>query len=105
MMDDSFPLRLEKDSEEKITIAWQTKVVLSWENIHPFSPRNNQQQNMMMQFNYPPHHNPKSTNNQYRFHLEAYNHLINFAESDPKVSSFLGSLLNDNLQKMVELTT
>jgi hypothetical protein len=47
---------------------------------------------------------PQSTNNPYRFHLEAYKHLINFAESDPKANCFLGSLLNDNLQKMVEFT-
>jgi hypothetical protein len=47
----------------------------------------------------------KSTNNPYRFHLEAYTHLIKFAESDPRDISFLGMLLNDNLQKMVEFTT
>jgi hypothetical protein len=37
--------------------------------------------------------------------LEAYTHLINFTESDPAASDFLGSLLNENLQKMVEFTT
>jgi hypothetical protein len=47
----------------------------------------------------------QSTNNPYCVHLEAYKHLINFAESDPKVSCFLGSLLNDNLQNIVEFTT
>jgi hypothetical protein len=47
---------------------------------------------------------PQSTNIPYRFHLEPYKHLINFAESDPRASSFLGMLLNDNLQKMVEFT-
>jgi hypothetical protein len=36
--------------------------------------------------------------------LEAYRHLINFAESDLKASLFLGLLLNDNIQKMVEFT-
>jgi hypothetical protein len=48
---------------------------------------------------------PQSTNNPYRFHLEAYKHLINFAKSDPRASRILGLLLNDNLQKMVEFTT
>jgi hypothetical protein len=48
---------------------------------------------------------PQSTNNPYSFHLEVYKHLINFAESDPKARCFLGSLLNGNLQKMVEFTT
>jgi hypothetical protein len=47
---------------------------------------------------------PQSTNNPYRFHLETYKHLINFAESDPKASCFLGSLFNDNLQKMADFT-
>jgi hypothetical protein len=37
--------------------------------------------------------------------LEAYKHIINVAESDPRASSFLGMLLNYNLQKMVEFTT
>jgi hypothetical protein len=48
---------------------------------------------------------PQTINHPYRFHLEAYKHLINFTESDPAVSDFIGSLLNDNLQKMVEFTT
>jgi hypothetical protein len=48
---------------------------------------------------------PQSTNNPYRFNLEAYKHLINFSESDPRASSFFVLLLNDNLQKMVEFTT
>jgi hypothetical protein len=48
---------------------------------------------------------PQSTDNPYHFYLEAYKHLINFAESDLRAGSFLGSLLNDNLQKMVEFTT
>jgi hypothetical protein len=48
---------------------------------------------------------PQSTNNPYSFHLEAYTHLVNFSESDPRSSSFLGMLLNDNLQKIVEFTT
>jgi hypothetical protein len=37
--------------------------------------------------------------------LEAYKQLIIFTESDPAASGFLGSLLNENLQKMVEFTT
>jgi hypothetical protein len=37
--------------------------------------------------------------------LEAYKHLINLAESDLPASDFLGSLLNENLQKMVGFTT
>jgi hypothetical protein len=48
---------------------------------------------------------PQSTNNPHHFHLEAYKHLINFAESVPRASSFLGVLLNENLQKMIEFTT
>jgi hypothetical protein len=37
--------------------------------------------------------------------LEAYKDLINPVESDPAASDFLGSFLNENLQKMVEFTT
>jgi hypothetical protein len=48
---------------------------------------------------------PQTINHPYRFHLEAYTHIINFAESDTVASVFLGSLLNENLQKMVEFTT
>ena len=42
--------------------------------------------------------------NPYRFHLESYKQLTNYARCDPKASDFLGSLLQDNLQKMVEFT-
>jgi hypothetical protein len=37
--------------------------------------------------------------------LEVYKHLINFAESVQAASDFLVSLLNENLQKMVDFTT
>jgi hypothetical protein len=42
---------------------------------------------------------PQNINHPYRYHLEAYKHLINFAETDPAASRFLGSLLNQNIQK------
>jgi hypothetical protein len=48
---------------------------------------------------------PRTINHSYHFHLEAYKHLINYAESDPTASDFLGSLLDENIQKMVEFTT
>jgi hypothetical protein len=79
------------------------KVVLSWGDIRPYSPHNNRQPNMLQQLNYPPHHNPQTTH--IVFTWKHTNPLINFAESDPRASSFVGSLLNDNLQKMVEFTT
>jgi hypothetical protein len=41
---------------------------------------------------------PQTINHPYHFHLEAYTHLINFAESDPAARDFIGSLLNENLQ-------
>jgi hypothetical protein len=47
---------------------------------------------------------PQTINHPCRYPLEAYKHLINFAEIDPSASPFLGSLLNENLQKMVEFT-
>jgi hypothetical protein len=37
--------------------------------------------------------------------LEAYRNLINFAKLDPAASDLLGSLLNENIQNMVEFTT
>jgi hypothetical protein len=48
---------------------------------------------------------PQTINHPYHFHLESYKHLINFAKSDPAASEFIGSLLNEYLQKMVEFTT
>jgi hypothetical protein len=47
---------------------------------------------------------PQTINHPYRFHLEAYKHLTNFAEFNPEASDFLGYWLNENLQKMVEFT-
>jgi hypothetical protein len=35
----------------------------------------------------------QTINRPYHFHVEAYKHLIKFAESDPAASNFLGSLL------------
>jgi hypothetical protein len=37
--------------------------------------------------------------------LEAYKHPINFTELYPAASDLLGSLLNENIQNMVEFTT
>jgi hypothetical protein len=48
---------------------------------------------------------PQIINHPYHYHLEAYTHLIKFLETDPATSHFLGSLLNEKLQKMVEFTT
>jgi hypothetical protein len=48
---------------------------------------------------------PQTINHPYRYHLEAYKHLINLTVTHPSASRFLGSLLNENLKKMVEFTT
>jgi hypothetical protein len=42
MMDEPFPVRHEEESEIFFTMAWQMRVVLLWENMYPYSPRNNQ---------------------------------------------------------------
>jgi hypothetical protein len=103
MMDESFPLRLEEDIEEEFyyNLANESSPVMGEYSSLFTSQQSTAEYAAAIQFAT----TPQSTNNPYLFHLEAYKHLINFAESDPKASSFIGSLLNGNLQKMVEFTT
>jgi hypothetical protein len=103
MMDEYFPVRLEEDSEEEFYYNLENEsspVVGEYSSLF-MSQQSTTEYAAAIQLAT----TPQSTNNPYRFHLEAYKHLINFAESDPRASSFLGSSLNDNLQKMVEFTT
>jgi hypothetical protein len=99
MMDEPFPVRQEEDSVEEFyySLANDSSPVVG-EYTSLFSSQQSTTE-------YPAAIQlatiPQSTNNPYRFHLEAYKHLINFAESDPRASSFLGMLLNDHHQKMV----
>jgi hypothetical protein len=103
MMDESFPVRLDKDSEEVFYYNFVNKnIPVLGEYSSLFTP---QQSATEYAAAIQLATTPQSTNNPYCFHLEAYKHLINFAQSDPKASCSLGSLLNDNLQKMVEFTT
>jgi hypothetical protein len=97
MMDEFFPVRLEEDSEEEFyyNLANESSPAVGEYSSQPMSQQSKAELTTT----------PQSTNNPYRFHLEAYKHLISFVESDPRASSFIGSLLNDNLQKMVEFTT
>jgi hypothetical protein len=103
MMDEPFPVRQEEDSEEEFYYGLaHDSIPVVGEYASLFS---SQQSTTEYDAAIQLATTPKSTNNPYHFHLEAYKHLINFAESDPRASSFLGMLLNDNLQKMVEFTT
>jgi hypothetical protein len=73
----------------------------------PSSPQNNQQLNMLQEFSNPQHHKPSTINHQPPLpfpigSLQTHHH---FSESDLAASDFLWSLLNDNIQKMVEFTT
>jgi hypothetical protein len=102
MMDKCFPERLDDDIDEEFDYDFINDGAVAVEYYSLFTP---QQSTTEYAAAIQLATTPQSTNNPYRFHLEAYKHLINFAESDPKASLFLGPLLNDNLQKMVEFTT
>jgi hypothetical protein len=103
MMDESFPVRLEEDSEEKnyYNLANESSPVMGEYSSLFISQQSTTEYAAAIQSAT----TPQSTNNPYRFHLEAYKHLIIFSKSDPRASRFLRSLLNYNLQKMVEFTT
>jgi hypothetical protein len=103
MMDESFPVRLDEDSEEEFyyNFANESSSVVGEYSSLLTSQQSTTKYAAAIQLAT----TSQSTNNPYRFQLEAYTHLINFAESDPKASCFLGSLWNGNLQKMVEFTT
>jgi hypothetical protein len=103
MMDESFPVRLDEDSEEEcyFSLANESRPAVGEYSSLFTSQQLTTEYYAAIQLST----TQQSTNNPYHFHLEAYKHLINFSESDPKASCFLGSLLNDNLQKMVEFTT
>jgi hypothetical protein len=103
MMDESFPVKLEEDSVEEFyyNLANESSPVVG-EYLPLFT---SQQWTTEYAAEIQLATTPQSINNPYHFQLEAYTHLLNFDESDPRASSFLGSLLNDNLQKMVEFTT
>jgi hypothetical protein len=103
IMDDSLPERLDDDSEEEFYYNFindSSPVVGEYSSLFT-SQQSTTEYAASLQLASMPH----NTNNPHCFHLKAYKHLINFAESDPKASSFLGSLLHDNLQKMLEFTT
>jgi hypothetical protein len=95
MMDESFPVRLDEDSEEECyyNLANKSSPVVGKYSSLFTSQQSTTKYAAASQLAA----TPQSTNNPYRFHLEAYKHLIKFAESDPKARCFLGSLLNDNL--------
>jgi hypothetical protein len=103
IMDESFPVRLEENSEEDFyyNLANKSSLVVGEYSSLFTSQQSTTEYAAAIQLAT----TQQSTNNPYRFHLKAYKHLINFAESDPRSSSYLGSLLNVNLQKLVEFTT
>jgi hypothetical protein len=103
MVDESFPVRLKEDSEEEFyyNLANESSPVVREYSSLFISQQSKTEYAAAIQLAT----TPKSTSNPYRFHLEAYKHLINSAKSDPKARCFFGSLLNDNIQKMVEFIT
>jgi hypothetical protein len=103
IMDESFPVILDEDSEEDVYYNFVNESCpLVGEYSSLFTSQQSTTENAAATQLAT---TPQSTNNPYHFHLEALKHLINFAESDPKASCFLVSLLNDNLQNLVEFTT
>jgi hypothetical protein len=100
MMDECFPERLHNDSDNDSDFI--DDVPVAGEYVSLFSP---QQSTTEYAAAIKLATMPKTINHPYRYHLEAYKHLINFDESDPAASRLLGSLLNGNLQTMVEFTT
>jgi hypothetical protein len=84
MMDESFPVRLDEDSEEEFYynfVNGSSPVVEEYSSLLT-SQQSTTEYSAAIQLAT----TPQSTNNPCRFHLEAYKHLINFSESDPKVS-------------------
>jgi hypothetical protein len=101
MMDECFPERLDGNSDDEFDYDFIDDGEMAGEYASLFAP---QQSTTEYAAAIQLTTTPQTINHPYRFHLEAYKHPINFAESDPAVSDFLGSLLNENLQKMVEFT-
>jgi hypothetical protein len=103
MTDEPFPVRQEEDSEEQFYYGLANdSSPVAGEYASLFS---SQQSTTEYAAAIQLATTPQSTNNSYRFHLEAYKHLIYFSDSDSRKSIFLGMLLNNNLQNMVEFTT
>jgi hypothetical protein len=95
MMDESFPVRLEEDREEEFSnnLANESShVVGEYSSIFT-------SQQLTVSQNTTIHKQPIP------FPLRSIHTHNHCFESDPKASCFLGSLLNGNLQKMVEFTT
>jgi hypothetical protein len=79
MMDESFPVRLGEDREEYFyynLVNESSPVVGKYSSIFT-SQQSTTKYDAAIQLAT----TPQSTNNPYHFHLEAYKHLINFAES------------------------
>jgi hypothetical protein len=87
MMDEYFPVRLDKDSEEEFyyNLANESNPVVGEYSSLFTSQQSTTKYVAAIQLAT----TPQSTNNPYCFHLEAYKHLINFSESDLKESCFL----------------
>ena len=102
MMDECFPERLEDYSPGQFEFDFLNDGAVSGEYSSLFSPQQSvTEYASAIQLAT----TPQAMHNPYRYHLEAYKHLINFAESGPDASKLLGELLNKNLADMVEFTT
>jgi hypothetical protein len=102
MMDELFPERLDEDSDDEFDYNFIDGGDMAGEYSSIVIP---QQSTTEYAAAIQLSTTPQTINHPYRFHLEAYKHLINITESNPAASDFLGSLLNEKFQKMVEFTT
>jgi hypothetical protein len=90
MMDECFSERLDDDSDDEFDYNFTRDGEMAGEYDSLFNP---QQSTTEYAVAIQLATAQKTINHPYRFHLEAYKHLINFAVSDPEESDFLGSCI------------
>jgi hypothetical protein len=89
MMDECFHERLDEDTNDDYAYIYDVPVAGEYASL--FGPeQSTTEYSAAIQLST----TPQTIDHPSHFHLEAYKHLINFAESDPTASCFLGSLLN-----------
>jgi hypothetical protein len=86
MMDESFPVRLEDDSEEEFyyNLANESNPVVGEYSSLFSSQQSRTEYAAAIQLST----TPQSTNNPYHHYLEAYKHLLNFCRIRPKSEQF-----------------
>jgi hypothetical protein len=86
-MSESFPENIHDDSDFDYDFVYDGPVVGEYDSL--FSPKKSTTEYAAaIQLST----TPQTINHPHRYHLEAYKHLINFAETNPSASRFLRSL-------------